>query len=51
MLFFNDRGAGLEKFFGDRSQLFDPKLLRQASVFAKIGEQYRYLRETARLPV
>jgi len=51
MLLSNGRGAGLEKFFSDRSQLFDPKLLRQASVFAKIGEEYRYLGETARLPV
>ena len=46
-----DPGARLEKFFRHRSHLFDPKLLSQASVFPTIGEEYRYLRETARLPV
>jgi hypothetical protein len=51
MLLSNDSGARLEKFFRNRGQLFDPKLLRQASIFPTIGEEYRYLRETARLPV
>jgi hypothetical protein len=51
MLLSNGRGTPFEKLFSHRSELFDPKLLGQASIFPKIGEEYRYLRETARLPV
>ena len=50
MLSYNP-GARLEEFFRHRRQLFDPKLMRQASIFPAIGEKNRYLGETTRLPV
>jgi hypothetical protein len=51
MVLSNNLGTCLEKIFHNRGQLFDPELLCQPSIFPTNGEEYRYLRETARLPV
>jgi hypothetical protein len=51
MVLCDDRGTRLEKFFRYRRQLLDPKLVREASIAAAVGEEYRYFGETARLPV
>lgn len=37
----NDSGTRLEKFLRNWRQLFDPKLLRETSVFPAIGEKHR----------
>jgi hypothetical protein len=34
----DDSRSGLEKLLRDRSEFFDPQLVRQAGVFAAIGE-------------
>ena len=47
----NDFRAELEKFFRNRSHLFDPQLLSQTSIFSAVGKQDCDLREAPRLPM
>jgi hypothetical protein len=47
----NDFRAELEKFFRNRSHLFDPQLLSQPRVAPTIGKQDCDLREAPRLPM
>ena len=50
-MFPDDLRAHLEKFLGNRRQLFDPQFLSESRVAAAVGEEHGDFRETARLPV
>jgi hypothetical protein len=47
----NDLRAGLEKFFSNGRQLFDPQFVSEARIAATIGEEHCDFGEAARLPV
>src|SRR5438874_9100394 len=47
----NDFRAELEKFFRNRSHLFDSQLLSQTSIFPAVGKQDCDFREAPRLPM